>query len=331
MTTKISKILICFLCALMVVSSVSTNAFAVSENIDLENEPALIVEFFDGEKPLSGAKFDLFMIADIDEFGNYHPKAGFEKFDITTIGKNIEKWRELALTIEGYVLGEKISPVDSAVTDENGIAFFPQNSEERFICGVYLLVGQPHTQDGFVYRAESAIVQLPMPSKEYDEWNYDVTVKPKYSFEPVGEEEEYITRKVLKIWNDKGFESKRPKEIEVYLFCDGKLFDTVKLSAENNWRYTWEKLEKDHRWNVTEKIPEGYTVKITKEGITFVIKNTAEKGTPPLPVPPQIPEKPDEPKLPQTGQLWWPVPVLFAMGTVFVALGVLCKRRDHEK
>ena len=326
MTTKISKILICFLCALMVISAVSINAYAVSENIDLKNEPALFVEFFDGEKPLYGAKFDLFMIADIDEFGNYYPKAGFEKFDITTIGKNIEKWRELALTLEGYVLGEKISPVDSAVTDENGMAFFPQQSE-HFVCGVYLLVGQPHTQDGLVYRAESAIVQLPMPSEEYDEWNYDVTVKPKYSFEPVGEEE-YITRKVLKIWNDKGFESKRPKEIEVFLFCDGKLFDTVKLSAKNNWRYTWEKLEENHRWNVAEKIPEGYTVKITKEGITFVITNTAEKGTPP---PPQIPEKPDEPKLPQTGQLWWPVPVLFVIGTVFVALGVLRKRRDHEE
>ena len=53
MTTKISKILICFLCALMVISSISTNAFAVSKNIDLENEPALFVEFFDGENPLS--------------------------------------------------------------------------------------------------------------------------------------------------------------------------------------------------------------------------------------------------------------------------------------
>lgn len=311
----------------MVISAVNTNAYAVSEKIDIENEPALFVEFFDGEKPLSGAKFDLFMIADIDEFGNYHPKAGFEKFDITTIGKNIEKWRELALTLEGYVFGEKISPVDSAVTDENGIAFFPQQSE-HFVCGVYLLVGQPHTQDGFVYQAESAIVQLPMPSSENGNWNYDVTVKPKYSFAPEIEPDEIISRKVLKIWDDKGFESKRPKEIEVCLFCDGKLFDTVKLSAENNWRYIWKNLEENHRWNVTEKIPEGYTVKITKEGITFVITNTVEKGTPP---PPQIPEKPDEPKLPQTGQLWWPVPVLFAVGTVFVALGVLRKRRDHEK
>ena len=32
-------------------------------------------------------------------------------------------------------------------------------------------------------------------------------------------------------------------------------------------------------------------------------------------------------KLPQTGQLWWPVPLLFCAGLIFVAAGLIIRRR----
>lgn len=325
-TTKFSKILICFLCVLMAVVSVPKTVFAAEGSIDILNDPVLMVEFLDGEKPLSGAKFDIFLIADIDELGNYIPKEGFEHFNISTEGKNLEKWRELAQTIESFVLSEKMLPYDSALTDENGVAEFP-SEKERLVCGLYLVVGHDHHRDGYVFRPETALVQLPMPNEEGNGWNYDVTLKPKYTQEPEKEEKEYITRKVLKIWYDKGYENLRPEKITVYLLCDGEIYDTVVLSEENNWRYTWENLEKDHRWSVSEEIPEGYTVKITREGITFIIANTIGKEPPP----PENPEKPDEPKLPQTGQLWWPVPVLFGAGIAFVAAGIFRRRSGHEK
>ena len=75
------------LCALflmlIILFGFSVPAFAVMEEISPENEPLLRVEFMDGEKPLSGAEFKLFMIADIDEFGNYIAKPGFEKLLIS--------------------------------------------------------------------------------------------------------------------------------------------------------------------------------------------------------------------------------------------------------
>ncbi len=38
-------------------------------------------------------------------------------------------------------------------------------------------------------------------------------------------------------------------------------------------------------------------------------------------------QPPDEEKLPQTGMLWWPVPVLACAGLVFLGVGVALKRR----
>ena len=45
--------------------------------------------------------------------------------------------------------------------------------------------------------------------------------------------------------------------------------------------------------------------------------------------PPLNPNPPHGPNLPQTGQLWWPVPVLAISGMLFVALG--WKKRNYEK
>ena len=318
------------LCALflmfIILFSGSVLAFGIMEEISPENEPLLRVEFADGEKPLSGAEFKIYQIADIDAYGNYISKPGFEKFDIGTSGKNLEKWRELASTIEGYVFQEKIEPADKGITDSEGVVEFPVESE-NFVCGLYLLVGDPVSVGGFTYFAESAIVQLPMPSGDGETWNYDVVVKPKYTFIPDVEPDGFISRKVLKIWDDKGYESSRPKEITVYLLKNGEVFDTVKLNKENNWRYTWDDLEDGHRWIVTEKVPGGYTVKVERIGITHVITNSIKKEEPPVvPITPITPPKPEDPQLPQTGQLWWPVPLMAVLGLLFITAGIIRKK-----
>ncbi|MBR2834672.1 MAG: hypothetical protein IKE43_03035 [Coriobacteriales bacterium] len=50
---------------------------------------------------------------------------------------------------------------------------------------------------------------------------------------------------------------------------------------------------------------------------------TATKITPP-------PDPPTPPDVPQTGQLWWPVPVLLAVGIGIFALGVVMRRRTTK-
>ena len=49
--------------------------------------------------------------------------------------------------------------------------------------------------------------------------------------------------------------------------------------------------------------------------------NASPKVSAASPTPSTPPNKPGSPRLPQTGQLWWPVPVLAVLGLAFVAAG----------
>ena len=135
-------------------------------------------------------------------------------------------------------------------------------------------------------------------------------------------------RKVLKVWNDAGQEHDRPEKITVQLLKNGEVYDTVILNERNSWRYIWNDLPKYDKnglpieWRVVELTPEGYTVSITQESGTFVVTNTPKQ---PSVMPPT--DQPKEPTLPQTGELWWPVPVLAAAGLLLIAAGAGKKRK----
>lgn len=319
-----AKKFLALLLMLIILFCASAKVFAVSEKIDPERESSLEIIFREGEKNLSGAEFSVYLIANITENGEFVVTEEFKDFNVNIVGKNDEAWRELASALEGFVYQNGFVAAAKGKTDSEGILVLGGLKP-----GLYLVIGNPLSLDGCTYFAETAIIQIPALDNENNIWDYDISIKPKYSSVPDLEPDSFITRKVLKIWNDKGYESNRPKEITVYLFCDGKIYDTVILNEDNNWRYTWEKLEEGHQWLVSENNPEGYTVRITKEGITFVIENSIEKPKPPEK--PEPPKDPDEPKLPQTGQLWWPVPVLFGMGLLFVAVGIFRRRGGYEK
>ena len=127
---------------------------------------------------------------------------------------------------------------------------------------------------------------------------------------------------VEKIWEDGGHEKERPAKIQVHLLCDGKVYDTVTLDAGNQWKYLWTDLEIGHEWKVEESsaLPR-YSVRVAQSGGKFTVVNTYGP-----------PETPPGEILPQTGQLWWPIPVLLCAGLLFIVLGLYTgKRNDDEK
>ena len=68
-----------------------------------------------------------------------------------------------------------------------------------------------------------------------------------------------------------------PESVEAVLYRDGEEFDTVILSAENQWHHIWTSLTDEYSWSVDEKnVPEGYTKNVTSEGYDFTITNTKE-------------------------------------------------------
>ena len=95
----------------------------------------------------------------------------------------------------------------------------------------------------------------------------------------IGEEEIKTDIKVTKKWQDgKNSDDTRPEEITVKLYADGVLKDTKKLTATNEWTYTFKDLqkydyEKDKKitYTIEEEPVEGYTTKVDGYEITNII------------------------------------------------------------
>ena len=132
----------------------------------------------------------------------------------------------------------------------------------------------------------------------------------------------------MKIWKDEGNEEKRPQNITVQLLCDGEIYNEQVLNTANHWSYTWEGLDAAHDWQLTEKaVPDDYMVAVTQQGITFTVTNTNDNPPSTVSTPPSTPGKPT---LPQTGMLWWPVPVLAGEGALFLFFGVFLLLRGKD-
>lgn len=303
---------------------------AAAGSIEAGREVRLTISYQDGKTPLSGAAFDIYRVAAVDTSGELTPVAPFDNFNVDIRGKNNIAWKALASTLEGYVLRDGISPTDSGETNLQGQLYFP-NQAGRLEQGLYLVLGHRHTQDGRIYDATPFMVMLPTQDTQSNEWLYELIVNPKHDSRPepgTGT----CTLKALKVWDDKGYEKNRPGEVIVRLLRDGQVYDTVVLNAANNWRYIWENLDDRSTWTLVEEKVDGYTVSITREGVTFVVTNTYVPETPNTP-PPTEPGKPDQPSLPQTGQLWWPVPLLLVGGLLLVVIGLIRRRgiADEQK
>lgn len=127
---------------------------------------------------------------------------------------------------------------------------------------------------------------------------------------------------VKKVWNDKGYEKDRPHSVTIILYRDGEVYETVELSAANNWQHEFtdlpyedEAANKVYKYEVKEKALARYKTKYQVDENTVTVTNT-RRG------------------LIQTGQLNWPVYVSGGLGLCILAVGVvllLKRKNEHEK
>ena len=342
-----NRIFSALLTVLMLVTVLPVTGYAV-DPIDPEREATLTVWFHDGNKNLPNVSFDLYRVADAGRFAEFTLTGDFAGYPVEINGLDAAGWKAAAQTLSGYVRRDNIAPLDHGATNREGRVTFP-TGETRLTAGLYLLMSQPKTVGGSRYTQEPQLISLPNRAEEDHQWSYDVLISPKFSKTPEDSPgSRYVERKVLKVWKD-GEGGNRPQSIRVQLLKNGKVEETVTLSAKNNWRYSWDNLDAAEEWQVVEKeTPEGYKVTVTREGITFVMTNTwDEPEEPPKEPPGKPPEEPPEeppepgteipeepvpkgPKLPQTGQLWWPVPLLALAGMALFLAGWMRKDRRSE-
>lgn len=306
--------------ALLVLALLSAAPAALAiDPIETGREASLTVRY-----GMKGMAFTIYRVADMTGFGEFTPSAGFD--DIVTAdgltGLDSAGWSALAGTLSGYANRDGQWKRTQKIGADGKACF------SGLRVGLYLVLGTPYETGGKVYQVQPTLVALPSRNAK-DVWMYCVTVEPKP--EAV---ERYDEIQVRKVWSDNR-STARPKEITVRLYVNGKLYDAVKLNAANNWRHTWKLagVKQPAVFKVTESpIPSGYTHSIdytgsyltTCGGLGKLVTIVNKKCTTVVPKPPSG-------KLPQTGLLWWPVPLLAGVGMALFVIGWLRRRRDEDE
>lgn len=415
---SMNKRIMAFFMAMMVWLCAVPVAASAAETMDTEKSVSLTIEFLDdvdgGKVPVEGAVFRLYHVASLEPNGSYALTGDFHNYPVEVNGLDAEGWRKLASTLLNYVSADDLEALDTGSTGENGKMSFPCQVD-NLLPGLYLVITEPVKQADFLCQAEPFLVCLPGMGADGEHWNYDVSVRVKYTKEPVTPDET-VERYVLKVWEGDA-EQFRPGQIQVELRGNGVVYDTVTLNLENNWRYHWPELPRldaagnEIEWSIVELEVEDYLLTVTMEGATFLLTNTYapdddgeflrrsvmkvwdDRGyEDERPVSIQvyllrngevvdtrtldagnqwqtawenlprrdgngnqifwsvqeemvegyhaaytvlgeytlITNSVDKPSLPQTGLLWWPVPVLVALGLLMLILGRLAKGKTND-
>lgn len=166
---------------------------------------------------------------------------------------------------------------------------------------VYLVTGESSVDNGINYWPTPFLVSMPQKDEGGD-FVWDVTVS--------GKKEVDMDISVVKRWVG-DVAANRPASVTVYLVLDGEDYgEAVELNEANNWSYMWEHLPPKN-WYVREEYTPRYSTTIVKDGNTFVITNTWKR-------------------IPQTGQLWWPVSLLAVAGLSLLCIGMLRRRKSES-
>lgn len=242
--------------------------------------------------PVSNMQVSLYLVADV----NYNLVDSFSHYSID-LKQDVQG---AANALENRILMDGIEADACVTSDSSGKASFTGLES-----GIYLVVGKEVFQDGVFYMPQVSLVSL----------SGDLSVDLKYEMS-----DKPSRIHVLKVWK-KDNKKSRPKSIEVCLLrSDGIVVDRVVLNSDNQWSTTWNNLSTLYTYRVMEtSVPSGYKESCTREKDTIVLTNTGNFT--------DKVEKKDE-VLPNSGQLWRPVPVLLFVGFVLFGLGRHLKNEE---
>ena len=244
-----------------------------------------------------------------------------------------------AKTLENYAILDGIFPTDFGRTDENGIKKF-----EGLIPGLYLISGNELEIGNTTYTPSTLLIEI---NSEGDPVNIDAYPKIISSVENPEELIDYSAKGFWRTEDGEDIVDASPIKIEIYR--NNELFDTVILDENNNWTHNW-KGSPDDEWRIKEvDVPDNITVIYDSNERQFVVVNTPKTEKPPVTTTTTTittseetttttvkttlttTKKKNDNKIPQTGQLWWPVPLLGLMGLVFIAIGLrICSLEKNE-
>ena len=308
----------------MMVFSLLVSQVAAIEKRDVNHEVTLTVYHAPESTPAKDVEFEAYKIADIDENTRFVLFGDFAQYkDVIELeGITNPDYEKLGETLKGFVARDGINPTSVALTDANGKAEFGGIDQ-----GLYLVLGKKYTRDNKTYFFQPSLVCVPALDDK-DAWVYNVEITPKYTTEDLDR------LKVIKIWT--GITPRKGLVIEVDVLCDGEVYETLKLSAENDWQAEVENLENGHEWSIAENTisTEEWRVTVSKNLYMYEIENKGVPFTPEEPTPdaptPEVPDV-ERPEIPFTGLIWWPVPLLMSLGFGLFVIGLILRRSDAKE
>lgn len=295
------------LLCLAVICLMMLRPFPVSAvTLDPEAEASLTLHYQKDGKSFEDLKVSIYRVAEAFSNGTFKLIAPFSSYPVNIYHvTSQEQWKNITSTLSAYIVADQVAPDREEQTDAQGIASFA-----GLKTGLYLVseVVAENSDGTYVFNQFMVYLPTPQPDGTYD---YTIEANPKcIQFVP----KTHYT--VTKLWQDAGNQSARPKEVTVDIYKDGVLQETQILSAGNNWSYTWYvSVEDPGKWTVTERsVAEPYKVTIQENGSSFSIINTCQT----------------QPKPPQTGDSFAPLPWILAMcisGVLLLILGIYGRRR----
>lgn len=213
------------------------------------------------------------------------------------------------------VLRSQKTPLATGQTNSQGNLRFQGLAD-----GTYLLTGTPFQMQEELCEPEMILVTLPAKDVNGNPANI-VILRPKFEIRDAQKEMQY---KVIIIWEEvPGAKNKvHPETAEVFLYRNGSVAQSMVLGTTENWQYTWTETDPSAIWAALETVPKGYTVRYERQGNTLIIINTPIVKNH---------QNTTEDKLPQTGQLWWPVPILAMSGFVLLMVGWLRRKESRNE
>ena len=304
-------ILLCLCFCLMPYQVMATSTSDAVEPMIPEKECSLTISYCYGETAFSGIEVKLYQIAEVSADFQYTLTQTFESSGLILDGiRTADEWNVVRSTLETHILADNIAPEFTAVTNADGQVNFG-----ALKTGMYLAIVTQGEGQNLRYRFDSALIALPGLGPD-GRWQYQVSVKAKGEALPPVEPDKVTELKVLKLWKGDERQENRPKQVEIEIFRNGISYETVILSEENHWSYSWKAKDDGAGWAVVERnVPEGYVMTVAVRETSFIVTNTWGSG-----------DSGDPPKTGDTTNVLLYILLMTVSGTMLMILGITRKR-----
>ena len=295
----------------------------------------------------------------------------FSSYKIDPDFKNTDDWDRFAYTLDMSIIRDGIPCDATRSTGSDGTLLFENLPTGLYMVsgleyrhGNHMheikpfMVSLPTLVDGQWEYNIISHPKFPGEVEEQEKVNYNVI----FLWDDEGVEDKRpksVEIALLKIDNPSSYTASIPFINKCYAFEKnsyneyGKVVDTATVSDKTGWRYTFEGLDYGCEYDIVTEELKDYYLTASYDKRTFIFRHRASNSDN-KPVDPDGSGQGDDStggnpdkdnggsnngsdlsenneKLPQTGQLWWPVPFMILAGLILCIFGIIRRRGDDNE